>query len=282
MNKQILSETRFLYNENQQLVLTEKLNSEGEILYRKATDYDDKNRISNVNIIDNISLPSYIKSMDYYYGEPNNDKTISIVESIETKEDGIDNVINRLIEVDYDVDSLIERTTVNGDVYKLSTHDTNDNIIYEREIDNDEITDKYYIYNNYNKLIKKISNDEIIEENEYNEIGLCIKTLTRNDSGFTTITNYKYDEQNRVIEELIVKNNDIQLITNKYFKSTQIKSYYTVDENGVKHHEYDDVIMVQGDNKRLYITPDNTTEEEYDSYNNITKILVYKPIPESK
>lgn len=279
MIKQLLSETRFLYNENQQLVLSEKLNSEGEIQYRKSIDYDDSNRIIKENIIDNSKIPNYILTREYYYGEPNNDKTYSIVESTELKGE-IENIINRLIEVDYDIDSLIMKTSVNGDIANLKSYDIRGNLIYERYINDDSIDDFYYMYNNDNKLIKKLSNDEIFEETEYDNLGRVIYSINRDNTDNSITKNiYKYDDQNNLIEQIIdCGGNEKKKVYYKYFKTTKIISYYIIDDQNKEIHQYDDVIMQYSNNKHNYITPTTMTEKEYDSNNNIVKISEYKII----
>lgn len=279
MNKTLINEKRFFYNENLRLILAETIDAEGDVKYRESIEYDDKNRITKVNINDDITIPNFIKTKEYYYGEPNNDKSFSIVESIETTENDLTNITNCMIEVDYDIDALIERTTINGDLYRLKSYDTNENLVYERLIKDEDIFDFYYMYNKDNKLIMKIMNDEIVEEIHYDESGRIIEHIKRicfEMNECTVRTKYKYDDQNRIVEQLIENNTDKKKIVYKYLKSTQISSYYTIGDDGNEIHDYDDVKLSHGDNKRIYATPSLIIEEEYDSNNNIIKIAEYR------
>ena len=278
MEKQLISETQFIYNENNQLILKEKINSNKEVVYRKSIEYDDSNRIIKENIFE-LKFYKYSKSLVYNYNLSNNDYSIE-----ETIDKIVDNnepehVATNHIEYIHDYDEIlnVKKKIVNGVLSRITAYNKFNKDYYEKIV-NENIS-CYKRYDSNNNLILEIVDGLIINMIYDEDNNNKIEEIKINKDGTKEVKRYEYDELNRLlVEEIHNKSvgNVVKLIHYNYFEydARCVKSYYDkIDDEII--HKYDEVIIYR-DNKKIYTTPEGTIEETYDQNNNLTKISSYK------
>lgn len=147
---------------------------------------------------------------------------------------------------EYDDNNKLIKSTNNSDYEIIYKYDENQNEIYNKKIDGNEISQTYYQYNEQNllsnqKTITTENEKETIDEllYEYDEKGNLIHFAKLLDGESKYEFFYKYDDENRVIEQ---SNPGVFEKTFKYDRNNNIMYEKTAYQNEIiqEYNTYDD------------------------------------------